>query len=1038
MVEITRVQKSDGALTKRLYIDDEGQFKADGSACLMQRGTAHRATVEGAPELAELIERLGPNEALLLGRLRSDLADAAPIVTKSARAKMNGSAPANIVTRTSDYFAYRPKSAAFVLIDFDTKGMSSGVADALADAGGVWDALCQVVPDIANAERVIRTSTSSGLSRTDTGDVISGSGGLHIYVQIADGSDAERFLKTLHDRCWLAGFGWMMLGAGGQLLDRSIVDRMVGAPERLVFEGAPIVEAPLAQDRDARQPKAIKGDALATATGCPPLTIAEASILQSVKAKEAQRLSAESGQARSAYVKARAKVLADVRGIGQSDAERAISKLCDGVLLPHVILPFDDIELTGKTVADVLADPLRFAGETLADPVEGVEYGTCKAKVMLRADGTPWINSFAHGRTTYELKFDAASVADAVGKADAASAMETFVKMVLRSDMTEDEIERVKSTVIARTGTGKRIVDKALKSAIDQQQKGERAERKQRQTAERDDPRPQIEAPRLDAPWLPNMALLNEVLGSSKKAEPPMRDVDGYIIGVRSRPAIAMHALTSDTANEKEGEVETSILPAPDQPLLTRFDDGQVAELIERHIDFTETIRVGKEIETVSVHLNMQFVKHFVKRDDKGLPIASSIVTLPMVMADGSLLTGAGLDRKRGIVFRVPDQLADVLPSREQCGTTAVAEAMSFLCDEWLADVTTDYAGKCTLISCAMSIIERAIFKARPAYFITAGKRGSGKTTACSMVTMAATGQHASAAAWSPDREERRKSLMSHLGDGVPYIGWDNIMRGTAISCPTIEAVLTAESWTDRILGTPDKRTVPAAAIHIFTGNNIAAKGDMASRSLTVRLTTDRPDPENRKFHRHDPVEWTRVHRGQILCALYTIMLGNPRLLESRTEESTRFKDWWRIVGSAVENAALQHRKHVDALVIDRGRVPPSEISFRDAFLDAEEEDEENSGLSLVIETIRSKWPNGVSSRDLTAFTGDATLESVAFKCAIEQASGKSIQVISPTILTWRLKAVVDAPVNVNGAALVLRYVADHEGGKFMVKGAGA
>ena len=52
--------------------------------------------------------------------------------------------------------------------------------------------------------------------------------------------------------------------------------------------------------------------------------------------------------------------------------------------------------------------PASFEGETLADPLEGVEYGRCKAKIMRRADGTPWINSFAHGRTVYELKLDAA------------------------------------------------------------------------------------------------------------------------------------------------------------------------------------------------------------------------------------------------------------------------------------------------------------------------------------------------------------------------------------------------------------------------------------------------------------------------------------------------------------------------------------------------------------------------------------------------------------------------------------------------------
>lgn len=54
--------------------------------------------------------------------------------------------------------------------------------------------------------------------------------------------------------------------------------------------------------------------------------------------------------------------------------------------------PFDDEDLAGVTGAEVLAD-----SATLADPLEGVEYGACKAKIMRRTDGTPRMDSFAHG-----------------------------------------------------------------------------------------------------------------------------------------------------------------------------------------------------------------------------------------------------------------------------------------------------------------------------------------------------------------------------------------------------------------------------------------------------------------------------------------------------------------------------------------------------------------------------------------------------------------------------------------------------------------
>ena len=76
--------------------------------------------------------------------------------------------------------------------------------------------------------------------------------------------------------------------------------------------------------------------------------------------------------------------------------------------------------------ADVLADPERFVGATLADPNEGVDYGRCVAKILRRSDGTLFIHSFAHGRTIYELKLDAAAVRRRSKLADETAAVKTL------------------------------------------------------------------------------------------------------------------------------------------------------------------------------------------------------------------------------------------------------------------------------------------------------------------------------------------------------------------------------------------------------------------------------------------------------------------------------------------------------------------------------------------------------------------------------------------------------------------------------------
>ena len=202
------------------------------------------------------------------------------------------------------------------------RGCRPAVAAELKRAGGFWGALLTVLPALKDAAHVTRRSTSAGLSRADTGEALPGSDGIHVYVVVKDGADSERFLRALHDRCWLAGFGWMMVGASGALLERSIVDRMVGGPERLVFEGGPVLVPPLQQDKASRRPIAVDGVALDTVAVCPPLSIVERARLDELKAGSASGWRLRWRKAREAFVEAQAKKLVARTGMSEHAARQ--------------------------------------------------------------------------------------------------------------------------------------------------------------------------------------------------------------------------------------------------------------------------------------------------------------------------------------------------------------------------------------------------------------------------------------------------------------------------------------------------------------------------------------------------------------------------------------------------------------------------------------------------------------------------------------------------------------------------------------------
>jgi hypothetical protein len=977
VIEITRLAKKGGPLTKRIGLDGGGKLISDGSACVMARGRAARLALGGLDDLAEAIAGLGSDEAIALGALRPDLPDRVDI---AALDLVNGTPRPDLVARIGANISFRAGAPGLVLLDHDAKGMPADVERRLSVAGGFWGALVSVLPALAGIGRVERASTSAGLYRRDTGERLRGSDGRHLYICVTDGADAARFLKALHDRCWLAGFGWLMVGMAGQLLERSIVDFTVGSPERLVFEGPPLLGPPLAQDTAARKPVVTDGGILDTIRGCPPTTIVDTARKRELLAREEHRLAGRVAASRDAWIAAREGELV-ARGMAPAKARHVLRRQSTGVLLPDAVLAWDDPDLAGKTVGDVLDDPARFEGETLADPLEGVDYGRCKAKVLRRSDGTPWINSFAHGRTVYELRADAAWVERRFRDA----ADEELIDILAAADVAE--AEGLRGIIRQRTGMALRAIDARLKEAKRKAGEARAASSEKRRLAERRDPRPQLPAPANDAEYLPVMRAVSEVLGGSSGAEPPARDADGFLTAVRVRRLPDTHAFTRSGANDEEDVKDR--LPAPEQPLLTRLNDMQTAELIEHHIEFVNKGR--------SVHLGTDFVRHFRQRTD-GLPLVVAVATAPVVLGDGSVLRSNGLDRDRGIIFRIPAQLLALLPT--SVTEERVAEAMRFLFDEWLCDVATDLVGRSILVADALTIIERSALPERPVFFVTGGKRGSGKTTALMMIVVAATGVRPSASAWSWRDEERRKALASYLLAGLPALVWDNIDRGSEISCPHIERASTSATYSDRLLGVNQLIVVPASTVQHFTGNNIGPTGDLASRALLARLDADRADPENREFTHPDPVGWTEANRGKILKALYTVLLGNPRLREGKhPAPETRFKAWWHLVGSAVESAAAAIGESV---------------SFKKIFISREEEGADALDLGDMLEALAAMFggidfgANDVAMAiNAATTTGSAamTVREYLYPAARDEAK------MSAKSVSKRLRGHLDEPV---------------------------
>jgi hypothetical protein len=358
--EIILFDKEGGPLTKRITLGANGQLENDASACVMVKGTAERVWIDTLHQAAETIIKLEQHQAIALGALRQGLPGQCTVMTDAALKQTNGTPRPNVIARTQEHihFELRP---GLVLADFDTKGMPAAILQRIDEFGGFEAALYSVLPELAQVGTISRASTSAGLFRDDTGERFLSSGGKHLYIQVADVTDSARFLKALHARCWLSGFGWLACGAAGQLLERSLVDRSVGQPERLVFEGPPVLTAPLAQDWRERKPVVREGGVLDTRAACPDLGVVEAATFRQLQAIEKQRVAPEAAAKRAVFIEHHAEEINNRTGIPVADARAIVEKQINGTLTPALMLSFDDPEFEGETVSDILANPERLS-----------------------------------------------------------------------------------------------------------------------------------------------------------------------------------------------------------------------------------------------------------------------------------------------------------------------------------------------------------------------------------------------------------------------------------------------------------------------------------------------------------------------------------------------------------------------------------------------------------------------------------------------------------------------------------------------------
>lgn len=833
--------RSETPLSKEYWTGADGCI-AKHAAAQMSRGKAQRTAMPFS-QLQNILKNATKNHALCYGIHAIDRPDVVAVVDKGSLARVP-----DAIARTKEYFRY-PEKPGLLMMDHDP---SEYVERMTPDE--LLAALTAIHPSIAHAARIVRGSVSAGVHRPDESP--RDDKGFHLYMPVQNAADIPRYGRVLFERLWLQGHGRIALSASGSMLERSPLDSAVFSPERLDFIAPPIIRAGANLVYTAPPTEYREGAVLDTTT-LPDLDDAERAEYERLVAEAKAAMRGASDAKRRAWAESHIAERVE-RGIPEAKARADVERICSSEgndLDADFVLHFASLGIV--TVRNVLADPKRFAGQALADPVEGVEYGRTTAKFYWN-DGKPVINSHAHGGATYFLHGDAVRESD---KSD-------------ESRLLARPPQNVTEVVAEREAFESRADENPVLSAL----RGIGAYGRNFGEGKHDIICPFSGDPSVRAvyfeptPKHPRGGYHCKCHKCHRKHR--IGDLLGYL-GIGKTEA--MHRPTFRASG---GELFT-IVDRAEQELsasgLFFQQGGMIVKVITDERGLTKVAAVNKT--ALNYEFNGRFAwEKYDKRAKSWVPIDAplqyaqtlcelmsyehlppllSVARQPFFRDNNTLCTRSGYDAVSRVYAIFDESDYHFGDNASHADITAPKAAMLALLDEFEFATETDRAAAlCALLTAAV----RASLSKAPGILATAHSSGSGKSYLLDMAGLFASEHEPAAASFVVDDDEMRKQIIATLIESPAAIKFDE-MKSDLLPIKTLLSCLSAEQVEGRLLGASKIVRPSTRTLMLFAGNNVQAVQDMCRRILTIHLDVQCETPATRDFS-DDPLNRLKENRA--------------------------------------------------------------------------------------------------------------------------------------------------------------------------------
>lgn len=437
-----------------------------------------------------------------------------------------------------------------------------------------------------------------------------------------------------------------------------------------------------------------------------------------------------------------------------------------------------------------------------------------------------------------------------------------------------------------------------------------------------------------DTPMLDGYKDLNVVLAQYPDREPFRSECDRARVNARlvdlERPAEADTSgrpqveITRDRFKDKR-LMTTALIERNTPPVLFLYGDA-LARLVP------ELSRV-EMLSTDSLHDRLVDSVHWVTIPDGGtgprpanldpvllrmmlldsaaharMPKLRRIVKSPVFSPEGLLVQRPGYDAQSGIYLmpsdlRVPD--VSLAPTADE-----VDEAKALLLDTLLVDFPFQDPGadRATAIAFAVLPFVRDMIQGpTPLHVFNAPMPGSGKSLIVEVLSQIAIGGGGAVGMTEADNEEEtRKRLTAKLLEEPTFLFLENL--NAQLQGASVAQMLTATTWSDRILGVSKMANLPVRCVWVACANQPTFSTEVADRVVSCRITPKVSRPRDRdvtKFKVALP-GWARANRGRLVWACLTLVqtwiaAGQPR----GTAVLGSFQDWAEIMSGILETVGI-------------------------------------------------------------------------------------------------------------------------------------